>query len=58
MSAAVLVALAAGASLLGFAAFDASPPTVVASGASERVLAVAIVTVALLPFADRRGVVR
>ncbi len=50
--------LAAGARLLGVAAFDAYPSTVVAAGAVEWLLAVAIVLVALLPFADRRGIER
>ena len=50
--------LAAGARLLDIAAFDAYPMTVVASGPAEWLLGVAIVAVALLPFADRRGVLR
>ncbi|HEV7804937.1 MAG TPA: energy-coupling factor transporter transmembrane component T [Solirubrobacteraceae bacterium] len=57
-SAAAIVALAAGARLLEIAGFDAYPRTVVASGAAEWLLALAIVIVALLPFADRRGIAR
>jgi energy-coupling factor transport system permease protein len=57
-SAAGLVALSLGARLLGIADFDAYPLTVVATGAQEWLLALAIVVVALLPFADRRGVMR
>ncbi|MDX6720512.1 MAG: energy-coupling factor transport system permease protein [Solirubrobacteraceae bacterium] len=57
-SAAGLVALAAGARLLGIAQFDAYPRTVVATGAGEWLLAAAIVAVAIAPFADRRGVSR
>jgi energy-coupling factor transport system permease protein len=57
-SAAAIVALAGGARLLGFAGFDAYPHTVVASGPAEWLLALAIVVAALLPFADRRGIVR
>jgi energy-coupling factor transport system permease protein len=57
-SAVALVALAAGARMLDVAAFDAYPRTVVASGPAEWILAAAIVAVALLPFADRRGIVR
>ena len=57
-SAAGLVALAAGARLLGVGEFDAYPSTVVAAGAREWLLALALVAVALLPFADRRGIVR
>ncbi|HEX4345865.1 MAG TPA: energy-coupling factor transporter transmembrane component T [Solirubrobacteraceae bacterium] len=57
-SAVGLVLLAAGARLLGVARFEAYPRTVVAAGPAEWLLAVAIVLVALLPFADRRGVAR
>ena len=53
-----LLALALGARLLDVAAFDAYPRTVVVSGPAEWLLAVAIVAVALLPFADRRGIER
>jgi energy-coupling factor transport system permease protein len=56
-SAAGLVGLAAGARLLGVAAFDAYPRTVAPVGAGEWLLAVALVVVALAPFADRRGIV-
>jgi energy-coupling factor transport system permease protein len=57
-SAAGLVALAAGARVLGIAQFDAYPRTVVATGSGEWLLAAAIVLVAIAPFADRRGVLR
>ena len=57
-SAVALVALAGGARLLDVGAFDAYPATVVAHGTAEWLLALAIVAVALLPFADRRGIVR
>ena len=53
-----LVALAAGARLLGVASFDAYPATRAPIGPEEWVLAVALVAVALAPFADRRGVLR
>lgn len=55
-SAAGVVALAAGARLSGLAGFDAYPRTVVAAGPPEWLLALALVAVALLPFADRRGI--
>jgi energy-coupling factor transport system permease protein len=57
-SAVALLALALGARLLDVAAFGAYPRTVVASGPAEWLLALAIVAVALLPFADRRGIER
>ncbi len=57
-SAAALVALCIGARMLAIADFDAYPLTVVAAGAREWLLALAIVVVAVLPFADRRGVLR
>ncbi len=57
-SAAAIVVLAAGSRLLGIAEFDSYPRTLVAAGAQEWLLAVAFVVVALLPFADRRGVLR
>jgi hypothetical protein len=57
-SAAGLVALSLGARLLGIADFDAYPLTVVAAGTAEWLLALAIIVVAVLPFADRRGVMR
>ncbi len=53
-----LVALAAGARLLGVASFQAYPRTLVPVGTGEWLLAGAIVVVALAPFADRRGVLR
>lgn len=55
-SALAIVVLAAGARLLGIASFDAYPQTVFATGASEWLLAAALVVVALVPFADRRGI--
>lgn len=55
-SAVALLVLAAGARLLGLAAFDAYPRTVAPVGAGEWLLAAALVVVALLPFADRRGI--
>ncbi|MEA2218695.1 MAG: energy-coupling factor transport system permease protein [Solirubrobacteraceae bacterium] len=57
-AAAGIVALAAGARLLDVASFDAYPRTVVAAGAHEWLLCGALLAVALLPFADRRGIVR
>lgn len=57
-SAAALVALALWARLGGIASFDAYPSLKVSAGPAELGLAVAIVAVALLPFADRRGVLR
>jgi energy-coupling factor transport system permease protein len=57
-SAAGLLALAAGARLAGVAGFAAYPRTVVAVGPAEWILCVALVVVALAPFADRRGVLR
>jgi len=53
-----LVALALGARLSGVATFEAYPRTLAPVGAAEIVLALALVIVALLPFADRRGVQR
>jgi energy-coupling factor transport system permease protein len=57
-AAVAILALALGARMLGLAAYDAYPHTAMAAGASEWLLAVAFVAVALLPFADRRGIVR
>jgi energy-coupling factor transport system permease protein len=57
-SAIALVVLSGGARLLGVAHFAAYPETVIRTGASEWILAAALVLVALLPFADRRGIVR
>lgn len=57
-SALALVALAAGARLTGVATFEAYPRTQAHVGAAEIVLAVALIVVALAPFADRRGVQR
>ncbi|MDX6704955.1 MAG: energy-coupling factor transport system permease protein [Solirubrobacteraceae bacterium] len=56
-SAVALLVLAGGAHLLGIATFHAYPRTVAPVGAGEWLLAVALVVVALLPFADRRGIV-
>ena len=53
-----LVVLAGGARRLGVARFDAYPETVIHTGASEWILAAALVLVALLPLADRRGIER
>jgi energy-coupling factor transport system permease protein len=53
-----IVALVSGARVLGVGAYDAYPFTVVAVGPREWLLAAAFVAVALLPFADRRGIVR
>ena len=55
-SACALVVLAGGARLLGIASYDAYPSTSIAAGTSEWLLAAALVVVALLPFADRRGI--
>ncbi|HEX3875313.1 MAG TPA: energy-coupling factor transporter transmembrane component T [Solirubrobacteraceae bacterium] len=55
-SGAGLVALAAGARLAGVAAFTADPVLHVALGLPELGLAVALLAVALAPFADRRGI--
>jgi energy-coupling factor transport system permease protein len=51
-----LVALAAGARLTGVAAFQAYPRTEAAVGVSQIALCVALIVVALLPFADRLGI--
>ena len=50
--------LAGGARLLGVARFEAYPETVIRTGASEWILAAALLLVALLPFADRKGIER
>jgi energy-coupling factor transport system permease protein len=55
-SAAALAALAAGARIAGVAAFDAYPTLHAPAGAAELALAAAFVVVALVPFADRRGI--
>ena len=57
-SAVALLLLAAGARLSGIAAFEAYPRTELAFGAQEWLLAAALLVVALLPFADRRGISR
>jgi energy-coupling factor transport system permease protein len=51
-----LLALAGGARLSGIARFQAYPTTEVPTGAREWILAAALLLVALLPFADRRGI--
>jgi energy-coupling factor transport system permease protein len=57
-SAGGMLALAAGARLAGVAHFEAYPATLLSFGPRELLLAVALVVVALAPFADRRGVAR
>lgn len=49
-------ALAAGARVLGVAGFSAYPSLHAPAGPAEVVLAVALLAVALAPFADRRGI--
>jgi energy-coupling factor transport system permease protein len=56
VSAAALVALGAAAALGGWETFEAYPRLVVPFGGSELALSAALCVVALLPFADRRGV--
>lgn len=53
-----VVALAGGARALGLAAFEAYPTLEAGLGPVEAGLALALVAVALLPFADRRGIER
>lgn len=53
-----LVALAAGARLTGVAAFEAYPVTDAEVGPGQIGLGIALIVVALLPFADRRGIER
>ena len=55
-SALALLALALGARLSGVADFRAYPTTELAFGAEQWLLSAALVAVALLPFADRRGI--
>jgi energy-coupling factor transport system permease protein len=57
-AAVALAALTLGAGLAGVARFAAYPALSAPVGAAEAGLAVAIVVVALLPFADRRGIER
>lgn len=57
-AAVAIVVLAAGARLLGVADFEAYPQTTITTGASEWLLAASLVAVALVPFADRRGIAR
>ena len=58
VSAAALVALGAAAALGGWETFEAYPRLVVPVGGAELALAAALCVVALLPFADRRGIGR
>ena len=53
-----LVALVVGAGLGGVAGFDPYPALHVDTGPAEALLSVAIVAIALAPFAGRRGIVR
>ena len=53
-----LVALVVGAGFAGVAGFDPYPALHVDAGPAEALLSVAIVAVALAPFAGRRGIVR
>ena len=48
--------LAGGGRLLAVAHFEAYPQTVAATGPSAWILAATLLLVALLPFADRRGI--
>jgi energy-coupling factor transport system permease protein len=57
-AAVAVVALAAGGRIAGLAEVTANPRLHLATGVSELVLAAAIVLVALLPFAERRGIAR
>jgi energy-coupling factor transport system permease protein len=57
-AAAGLVVLVVGAGLAGVAGFDPYPALHVDSGPAEALLSVAIVALALAPFAGRRGIVR
>lgn len=57
-SAAGLVALAVAAAVTGVAGFEPYPQITAATGPGTLALALAIAVVALLPFADRRGVAR
>jgi energy-coupling factor transport system permease protein len=55
-SAAAVLSLVVAAKLLDVASFEAFPSLVVPVGVGELALCVAFVVVALLPFADRRGI--
>jgi energy-coupling factor transport system permease protein len=57
-SALAVLALAVGAELLGIAGVRAYPTTLVDLGGAEVVLCVALALVALLPFADQKGIER
>jgi len=57
-SAVALLAIAIGALAGAWAQFDAYPELVMDAGAAELVLCTALAVVALLPFADRRGIER
>ena len=58
MPATALIALVVVARVAGVATFAAYPSLEAPVGPAEIGLALAIVTVALLPFADRRGIER
>jgi energy-coupling factor transport system permease protein len=57
-SAAAILVLGIGARVLGLGRVDAYPETVIALGAPELALCAALLIVALLPFADRKGIER
>jgi energy-coupling factor transport system permease protein len=57
-SAAALGAVGVAAALAEWATFEAYPRLVVPVGGSELALAAALLLVALLPFADRKGIGR
>ena len=58
LSAVAIVALAVGGRLAGIAGVQAYPVTVIDLGGPELALCAALAAVALLPFADRRGIDR
>jgi hypothetical protein len=58
LAAAALAALAVFARLSGVTPFDAYPRLATSAGLPELIVCCALVVVALLPFADRRGVAR
>jgi energy-coupling factor transport system permease protein len=58
VAAGALVALVLGARIAGIAPFAAYPPLRAPVGPAEVALAVALIVVALAPFADRRGIER
>jgi energy-coupling factor transport system permease protein len=57
-AAVAIAALTIGARVAGVSAFAAYPSLSAPVGAAELALAAAVVVVALLPFADRRGIER